>query len=47
MTAARKEGIGQMTYGATGNRGNISKSKAIYEKSEDERTLAFIKKYED
>jgi hypothetical protein len=47
MTAARKEGIGQMTYGATGSKGNISKSKAIYEKAEDERTLAFIKKYED
>jgi hypothetical protein len=47
MTAAKKEGIGQMTYGATGSRANINKSKDIYNKAEDERTLAFIKKYED
>jgi len=47
MTAARKEGIGQMTYGATGGKANISKSKSIQEKVESERTEDFINKYEN
>jgi len=46
MTASKKDGIGQMTYGATGNRGNISKTKAINEKSDIKRAENFVSNFE-
>jgi hypothetical protein len=41
MTASKKEGIGQMTYGSTGNRGDISKTKSIAESSDIKRAENF------
>jgi len=46
MTASKKEGIGQMTYGATGSRGNITKAKSIAEASDIKRAENFATKYE-
>jgi len=41
MTASKKEGIGQMTYGSTGNRGDISKTKGIAEATDIKRAENF------
>jgi hypothetical protein len=46
MTASKKDGIGQMTYGATGERAGITKSKAIAEQMDIKRDEEFVAKYE-
>jgi hypothetical protein len=50
MTAAKKDGIGQMTYGATGERGDITKAKGIADekaKSFDDSDIAYANRYEN
>jgi len=50
MTASKKDGIGQMTYGATGERGDITKAKGIADekaKSFDDSDIAYVSKYEN